>query len=149
MSSQSSTMLLLTEILPHKTFGNVQLNSFEKHTILDYNIQPLFPVKCNRFCTIFPSLTKIRILQIQILKFLEPNHLNLYLCQQNLSSTKRIWNSIILPTILFPNKCITLQKLNLFQMTLIQFSLTIQILQSLMISIQNKLLRKNIVSMLL
>ena len=80
MSSQSSTKLLLDKIISHLTSGNAQLDSFEQHIILDHEIQPLCPVKCNRFCTRFPCFTKIKIIWIQITKFLEPNHLKLYFC---------------------------------------------------------------------
>ena len=79
MCSQSTTMFLLDEILPHRTFGNAKLTSFEQHTILDYEIQPLHPIQCNRYCTRLPSFSKIRILWIQICEFLEPNHFNLHL----------------------------------------------------------------------
>ena len=44
MSSQSATMFLLDEILPHETSRNAQLTFFEQHTILNYEIQPLFPI---------------------------------------------------------------------------------------------------------
>ena len=77
MSSQSNTMFLLHEILPRRISRNAQLTSFEQHTILDYEIKPLCHVKCNWFCRIFQSFTKIKIL---ILEFLEPNHFNLHLC---------------------------------------------------------------------
>ena len=104
MSSQSSTMIFLDDIISHRDFGNAQLTSFEQLTILDYEIQPLCPIKCKRFYTSVPSFTKIEILWIQIHEFLEPNYFNLHFYQQKMSSTECIYNSIRLPTFLLQKK---------------------------------------------
>lgn len=145
ISRKPSIMLLLNEFLPHWSHWNAQLTSFG----LDYEIQPLLPIMCNIFCTSFPCFTKFKILWIQIIEFLESNHLNLHLCHHRLSSTRSIYNSIRIPTPLFLKKSITMSKLITLQMSLVQFNLTIQILQMMMITIQNKCPRKKIVSPLL
>lgn len=51
-----------------------------------------------------------------------------------------------LPLLCFKTKSVTLQKLHPFQMSPIQFSQTIQVLQCLMISVQNKLFWQQVMS---
>ena len=49
----------LDEILSHWTSRNAQLSSFEKLTIMNHEIQPLCPIKCNRFYISLPCFTKL------------------------------------------------------------------------------------------